>query len=301
MKTIPATLALALLLPLAPAWAAPQEKVELKWKFKAGETLTFKSAQKNVTSFGGQSMEQEQIQTYLFGVKEVDAAGAAVIDMKISAIAVKSSGLQEMEWDSEKDKDAPADPQAAMLAKMVGQSFTVKMAPSGKVLDVKGMDKLLEAVLKDMGPEMQIAAAQLKEMFSNDAYKGMMQQMAPQLPEKPVGKGDTWTSDFTLKFPMMGGLKFSISSKLEDLKGDEAHISQDIKLEMKADDAKDNPLAGLMEIKGAKGKASSVFSVSRGLFLTQKSSMEMTIAANGQEIPVKTQGTFNLVEGKKKF
>ena len=56
-----------------------------------------------------------------------------------------------------------------------------------------------------------------------------------------------------------------------------------------------------MEIKGAKGSANSVFSVSRGLFLSQKSSMEMTISANGQEIPVKTQGTFNLVEGKKKF
>jgi hypothetical protein len=300
MKATRTAFALAFLAALAPAWAVPQDKVRLAWKFKEGQTLVFRSAQKNITSFGGQSMEQEQVQTFAFGIKTVDAQGAADVEMKVTAIAVKASGIQEMEWDSEKDKEAPENPQAKMLSRMIGQAFQMKMAPSGKVLEVKGMEKLLETMLKDMGPEAQMAAMQLKQMFSDDAYKGMMQQMAPQLPETPVAKGDTWKSDFTLKIPMMGGLKFAITSRLADFKGDEAHIEQDISMEMKENADPDNPLAGFMEIKGARGKAASVFSVGRGLFLTQTSSMEMVISANGQEIPVRTEGTFKLVETAKK-
>jgi hypothetical protein len=243
-------------------------------------------------------MEKEQGQTQQMTVKAVDAQGVADLEYKITGMSIKAKGLQEMEWDSEKDKDAPGDPQIAILSRMIGQVFNVRMSPAGKVLEVKGMDKVLDAMLKDMGPEAQLAAVQLKEMFSNDSQKGMMQQMAPQLPEKAVGKGDTWTNDFTLKFPVMGGLKFSITSKLADLKGDEAVIEQEIKMESKAEADPNNPFAGLMEIKGAKGTATSTFSVGRGLFTSQKTSMEMTISANGQEIPVKTQGHNRLVEKK---
>jgi hypothetical protein len=292
MRTTRILVALALL--AAPAFA--QDKVELRWKFKEGQVHTFRNTQKNITSFGGQQMEQEQGQTQQMTVKAVDAQGVADLEFKITGMSVKARGLQEMEWDSEKDKDGPGDPQSQMLSRMLGQTFLTRMSPAGKVLEVKGMDKILDAMLKDAGQEAQLAATQLKEMFSNDAQKGMMQQMAPQLPERAVGKGDTWQNDFTLKFPMMGGLKFAITSKLADLKGDEAVIEQDIKMEMKAEADPNNPLAGLMEIKSAKGTATSSFSVGRGLFLSQKTSMEMTISANGQEIPIKTQGFNRLVE-----
>jgi hypothetical protein len=302
MNRIRFALLLGLLAPLSPAWAGAQEKVTLRWKFKAGEDLRYKQTQKNVTSFGGMAMEQEQSQTYSFAIQAVDDQGVATVILKVVALAVKSSGLQEMEWDSEKDKEAPADPQASMLSKMLGQTFMLKMNPGGKVVDVKGMDKVLEAMLKDQGPEAAVVGAQLKQMFNDDSYKSMMQQMTPQLPEQPVAKGDSWKNDFALKFPMMGSFKFDITSKLVDLKGDEAHIEQEIKLGLKADEGeKDNPFAGLVEIKNATGKAAGVFSVSRGLWLSQKTSMDMKMAAQGQEIPVKTEGLFRLVEGKKNF
>ena len=51
----------------------------------------------------------------------------------------------------------------------------------------------------------------------------------------------------------------------------------------------------------SKAKAAIVFSLERGCFVSQKMSMEMTLSAGGQEIPIKTDGELRLVDKKKNF
>jgi len=225
-------------------------------------------------------------------VTEVSDAGEATIQMKYLAVATKGSGPQgDFDYDSEKDKEAPQDGPAAMQARMVGQSFTMKMTPLGRVTDVKGYDKVLQAMMKGEEPNPQ-----MKQMFNNDSFKGMMQQMAPPLPDAKVGKGDPWETDFVVKMPMVGGMKFTQSSKLTDLKEGNAHIDQDIKVELNK--GEDNPFAGLVVLKDAAGKASAVFSVEKGCFLSQKSGMEMKISVQEQEMPMKTVVELKLISRK---
>ncbi len=101
---------------------------------------------------------------------------------------------------------------------------------------------------------------------------------------------------------MIGGMKFGIASTLTDLKAGEAHIAQDWTIELKGgDEDKDNPVAGLVQIKDSKGKAAIVFSTERGCFVSQKMTMEMKIAAGGQEFPIKSVNELKLVEKKKNF
>lgn len=287
MKLLAAAVLLAL--------PALQDKVELRWKWAKGQELIYKSTQKTLMEFGGQPMEQHMGYTYSLTIEDVAESGEATIGVKYLAVITKGNGPQgEYDYDSEKDKEPPAEGPAAMQAKMVGQSFKMKMTPAGKVTDVQGYDKVLEAMAKDGDPAMK---AQLKQMFNNDTFKGMMQQMAPPLPDEKVGKGDTWTNEFTVKMPMIGGMNFGLKSKLADLKDANAHIEQDIKVELKGGD-KDNPLAGLVEIKDGKGKATSVYSTEKGCFLSQKSAMEMTIAVQGQSMPMKTTVELTLVSRK---
>jgi hypothetical protein len=285
-------LAAALLLVLS-----AQDKVELRWKWQKGQELVYKSSQQTKMEFGGQPMEQQMGYTYSMTVTDVAESGEATIRVKYLAVATKGSGPQgEFDYDSEKDKEPPAEGPAAMQAKMVGQSFTMKMTPVGRVTDVQGYDKVLEAMMKG-GEDNPAVRAQLKQMFSNDTFKGMMQQMAPPLPEEKVGAGDGWANEFTVKMPMIGGMMFSLKSKLTDLKENNAHIDQDIKVELKGGE-KDNPLAGLVEIKEGKGKASSVYSIEKGCFLSQKSTMEMKMAIQGNEMPMKTVMELRLVSRK---
>jgi hypothetical protein len=280
----------ALLLTLA---SPPQEKVELRWKWAKGQELVYKSQQKTLLELLGQPIEQQMAYTYSMTTSEVSATGEATLQVKYLAVATKGNGPQgEFDYDSEKDKEAPAEGPAAMQARMVGQSFTMKISAVGRVTDVKGYDKVLEAMMKGEEPNPQ-----MKQMFNNDSFKGMMQQMAPPLPDPAVGKGDPWVTDFVVKMPMIGGMKFTQNSKLTDLKEGNAHIDQDIKVELNKGDP-DNPFAGLVELKDAVGKASAVFSVEKGCFLSQKSGMEMKIAVQGQEMPMKTVVELKLISRK---
>lgn len=277
-----------------------QDKVELRWKWEKGQELVYKSTQKTVMEFGGQPLDQQMGFTYSMTVSEVSDGGEATLLVKYLAVTTKGMGPGgEFEYDSEKDKEPPADGPAALQARMVGQSFTMKMNPMGRVTDVKGYDKVLEAMMKGAGDDTGAMRAQLKQMFNNDTFKGMMQQMAPPLPETKVGKGDAWANDFVVKMPMVGGMKFATKAKLSDLQGGQAVIDQDIEVKMVgADDNKDNPLAGLIEIKDGKGKATATFSVEKGCFVSQKSTMEMKISAQGNEMPMKTIVELKLVSRK---
>jgi hypothetical protein len=294
MKLIAALLLLAL-----PA----QEKVEVKWKFQTGRELRYRHSQKQTMEFAGTAMEQQTAQTHLWTVKGVDDKGVAALETKVVAVAAKGTGpAGEYDYDSEKDKEAPENPQVAMMAKMVGKTFQMKMTPAGKIVELQGYDKLVDEMLKDLGEDAGPMKEMLKQMLSDDTMKSMMQQMAPMLPEKPVAKGESWKNDFTLKLPMMGGIKFGITSTLADVKDGEAHIAQDWTIELKADGADPNsPLGGAVQIKDSKAKAAIVFSLERGCFVSQKMTMQMVMAAGGQEIPIKTEGELKLVEAKKNF
>lgn len=281
--------------------AAPQDaKVELRLKYEKGQVLRYKTVQKTVTEAAGNSFQQQMGFVFSMKVEDVASDGAATLKCTYEAVSVKATGLQDLDYDSEKDKEVPDEPMLQMVSKLVGQSFVMKMTPAGRVTDVKGFDKILEAMMAAAGDEQarQMAKQMLQQVFSDDAFKSMMQQMSPVLPDGKVGRGDTWTNDFSIKLPMLGAIKYSVQSRLADLQGKSAQIDQDIKLELKPGENEDNPLAGLFELKSSKGRSSCVFAVDRGLFLSQKVQMEMTLSAGGQEMPIKSEAETTLVEKK---
>lgn len=281
--------------------AAPQDaKVELRLKYEKGQELRYRTVQKTLTEAAGNSMQQNMGFIFCMKVEEVGPDGAATLKCTYEAVSVKVTGLQDLDYDSEKDKEVPEEPMLQMLSKLVGQSFVMKMTAVGRVAEVKGFEKILEAMMSAAGDEQarQMARQMLQQVFSDESFKSMMQQMSPVLPEGKVGRGDTWSSDFSVKLPMLGAMKYQVQSRLADLKDRSAHIDQEIKVELKAGEDQDNPLAGLFELKSSKGRSSFVFAIDRGLFLSQKATMEMMLSAGGQEMPIKSETETTLVEKK---
>ena len=290
MKLLSAVLLLAL---------STQEKVELRWKWQKGQELVYKSSNRTLMQFGGQPIDQQMGYTYSMSVTDLSESGEATILAKYTAVVAKGVGPGgEFEYDSEKDKEPPADGPAAFQARMVGQSFTMKMDAQGRVTEVKGYDKVLEAMMKGAGDEAAPMKMQLKQLFNNDIFKGMMQRMAPPLPDRKVGKGESWTNDFVVKMPMLGGMKFAMKASLTDLQGGSATIDQDVQISIAGENKNDNPLAGLMEIKDGVGKATAVFSIEKGCYLSQKSTLDMKISAGGTEMPMKSVVELKLVNPK---
>jgi hypothetical protein len=122
-----------------------------------------------------------------------------------------------------------------------------------------------------------------------------MQQMFPPLPEGKVGKDDPWKSEYVVKVPMLGGMTFSQNSKITDIKDGNALFDQDLKVEAKD---KDNPLAGIMELQEAKGKASASFSAEKGCIVSQKQTMAMKLAVQGNPMTMTMTGEMKLVSRK---
>lgn len=278
----------------------PQEgAVELRWKFRAGQELRYEVAQQTTTQIRGMSQDQTTTTTYLWKVENLAEDGTATVRMKYESLRVKASGLQEFEYDSRKDKEPPANQSVQIQSKLVGQSFTLKMTPAGRVKEVKGFDKILDRMLEDQPEEQrELARGMLEQMFTGKTMESMFQQMTPALPEKKVSVGDTWKSGFTFRLPMLGSLKFDIASRLVEVKDGRAAIDQVMSVGVEEDD---EGFPGLFQITKAKGTTSSVFSIDQGLFLSSKTSMNMTMIAGDQEIPLKSVTRLKLVRNRSEF
>ncbi len=278
-------------------------KVDLRWKFRKGQQLWYQVTQKNTIDTAGMTMEQSNRTTYSHSVADVDETGTATLTVKYEAVAAKATGLQEYDFDSEKQKEPDSDnPTVRMLSRMVGQSFTLKMGPDGKVREVKGFDKIFEALFKGLedDPQMQAARQMLKQSYSDEAMQSMMQQMYMPLPEGAVKKGDSWKSDFAIQLPIVGKSNISGICRLADLQDGDAHLEQEWKMEPKEDGGgqEDNPLAGLIKVSELKGKSKGVFSLERGLFLSTRTDTTTVMLSGPQEMEVRGVSENRLLDRK---
>lgn len=274
-----------------------QDKAELRWKWTKGQEMVYKYSQKTLFEVVGQPIEQEMGFTFLMTVTDVADSGEAAFLMKFQGVVAKGISPQgEFDYDSEKDKEVPEGP-AAMQARIVGQTFTMKMSPVGKITAIEGWDKVLEEMLKAAPNDNPQARLQAKEMFGNDAFRGLIQQAFSVFPENKVGKDDTWSSDYVVKAPMIGPMTYTQKSKVTEIKDGDVRFEQELKLELKEGE-KAGPLAGVAEIRDARGKAVSVFSTAKSCLVTQKAAMEMTISVRGSDMPMRQVVEMKLVPKK---
>lgn len=288
------------MIPVLLALCLQDETVLLQWKYQKGETIRFRMSQKVSSEANGTPIRQQIATTMAFNVKDVDAAGVVTLEARHEAIAARASGNVEYDYDSEKDPEPPDEPAARMMAKLVNQSFTMKMGPDGKVLEVHGCEKIVEAMSKALPEEgaREKARQALRPMFSDEAFQSRMQQLAPPFPKGGMKKGGVWSNEFALKMPLVGSATYAIRSTLSDVKDGIAQIDQEIKVEFRELEEKDNPLAGQIEVKDAKGKSSGLFSIALGRFKSQKTSVEMVLVAGKTRVPVRVETELRLLEAK---
>jgi hypothetical protein len=275
--------------------------VELRWKYAKGEVLRYAMIQRVSTDAGGVPVRQQMSTTVALEVTDVDGAGTVTLRALYEAVAARASGIQEYDYDSEKDKEPPDDPAARMMATLVGQSFTLRMGADGKVLEVQGYDKVADLMSRAVPGDdaaRERARQALGQMFSDEAFKSRMQQLAPPLPEGKVRKGDSWSNDFSIVLPLVGRVTYRTRSKLAGVNDGDAAIDQEIQIEFKGGDDPDHPLAGQVEAKEAKGKSSCVFSIARGRMVSQKSAIDLVLVMGKTSVPVHAEMELKLL-GKK--
>lgn len=188
-----------------------QEKVALRWKFSPGEKVIYDMQQEMgiKIKIGERVVEttlKQELET-LTATHTVDEQGVASIDQSIRRIRMKMNKPDGgvLDFDSAKppqedaaEEDEVAKELAPLMKSLAKAKFGLKMAPTGKVLDVTVPDDLF----KEAGES--VAGQMVKQMLSKENLKHMSTQGSPVFPDQPLTVGHKWQNRYTMKMPGVG-------------------------------------------------------------------------------------------------
>jgi hypothetical protein len=145
-------------------------------------------------------MGQEQVTQVSMGngqkleVLDVDPQGNMQVRYTHIWTRIKQiSPMVQLDYDSSAQGPTPTG--AEGFAALIGESYTARLSPLGKVLDVNGVEQLAAAVRKKLlaGAEGSPAMSALAPYFDPQGVKEMTQTWLPLYPGRPVEVGDSWT------------------------------------------------------------------------------------------------------------
>lgn len=159
---------------------------------------------------GGRTGSRVEI-TFTRQIQSVDEKGNALAKITINQIKhlAKEKDVTKLDFDSSREKD-----RRNPLTKLIGQSYTIKLSPAGKVVRVIDVREARSAV-RGKSQAHKVALALLEP----DAVK--KRHTIPTLP--PAGRnnlrpGDNWSSIKTFSYDMMGAETFERVYTLKEIK-----------------------------------------------------------------------------------
>jgi hypothetical protein len=206
----------------APAIAttAPEkiDQVELRLRLKQGEAYGLRSIseQKIIQTVNGQKVNVMQIIGFdmRYDVLKVDEAGNMTVKFTYTGATFLINGpMGNIEYDSTLPNDKVPDPVKG-IASMIGQSLQLTMSPTGRVLDVQGVEAMMDKMSKAIDiPDANLREAiqsQMKAQFNAESIKKMTESSAAVYPGKPVAIGESWNRDAAVAG--MGGPSMAMQS-----------------------------------------------------------------------------------------
>jgi len=209
-----------------PEVAQPKPKAEavtLTLKFKPQDSTTYKvimERQRSVSwegplpeksTFQGGSTSNRIEMTFTQQIQSVDDKGNAVAKITVKELKYRDKVKDNVtvDFDSKNIKD-PQDP----MALLIGQSYTIKIAPTGQVIEIVDVKQADTAVRKGSRPPRTVLP-----LLSENAIK--QRHSIPALPAADKNKlrlDEKWSSVKAFNFGMMGSKAYERRYTLKQIK-----------------------------------------------------------------------------------
>lgn len=180
-------------------------EVSLRWQFKQGETFQqqTRSQLHQVVKVGEQELKQDLVHTTVikYVVKQVDTDGSVTFEQTIESMKATTP------------EGAPAAGNNAILNQLQGATFTAKLGPDFKVLQLEGYDELVKRLAGDDPSVRRVVQA----LLSEDQLKNIMQQSFGFVPNTQAKPGATWQRDLTLALGPLGTMTLKQNFKFEGM------------------------------------------------------------------------------------
>lgn len=195
---------------VAPAHAA--DPTLLRLDLKKGDSYRFgMSLDQNMTmnlgAMGTQKTENTMNLEFSYKVADVADDGTMTIETKYDRIDVVVRAMgNEIIYDTSEETTPGEDNPLSLLDDLIDKEFRFKISPLGRVLEVEGFGELFDQMRAGVAedPASANVVGLVEAGFDEDALKTMCQQGLVIFSEKPVGPGDTWTTDLEIANPAMG-------------------------------------------------------------------------------------------------
>lgn len=189
----------------------PQDSTTYKLTTEAHRRIKWEGPMPEKTAFTGGHTGNKIEWKFNRQIQRVDDRGNAVAEITIEELKylsiVRDKTILDFDSSREKDKNSP-------LARLIGQTYTIEIAPTGKVTKVIDT-KQAEAAVKGTSSASKAALTLLKP----DAIKQCHGSLAlPDAPKNKLRKDDDWSNIKTFSFDMMGSKSYDKIYTLKEIK-----------------------------------------------------------------------------------
>jgi hypothetical protein len=281
---------------------------ELRWKFKAGETLEYvlaRGVEGKINLSGSEIVfNLQMIFDTTWKPTSVAEDGAADVELTVDRIQISMDSplFGRMAYDSKNPKEPEGPIWAQMkptMTSMLGEAFKAKITPLGEVKDIALPEKLAAALKKqEIGENRRAGFGIGGNSFNEKGIKEMLTRSVLPLPET-TGDDVTWTQSFENEIPMMGT---QISETTFSVSGAEQKDGQELtKITAETEilfEPSEEPRADL-EITDQAAAATYFFDAAAGRMTEASGMQELTMEITGpQEITQDVKETMSMTSGK---
>jgi hypothetical protein len=280
----------------AASLSAYRQEVTLAYRWTKGEPLLYSVTQVVNTTMSGMpgmgevTFDQTTSQVLRTVADSIAEDGTTTLSQTIDSVRMEmNTPMGKMGFDSA-NPDALQDPTGMMkgvFTSMLGEPFTVVLAPTGRVDKVDGMSRVMEKMFKSM-PQTPGGAQildGLKNSLSDEAMRGMLSQGFAQFPGKPVRVGETWTAELKMSNPAMGMLVTSTSLTLTAVEGTGdaqlAKVAMKLSIKQEQGSSASNPLGMTIKLADAAGTGDLSFNVAKGRLVRSSVQIDMPFTMSG--------------------
>ncbi len=264
--------------------------ISLSLNFKPGEKYLYTTeVQQNINSFGMQ-MQQSMQMEMVYELKEVDGHHKK-LEITYDHISMK---MGNSEYDSR--KSTASDSEMNFVRNMIGKSFSITIAPDGDIIDIEGLDDLIQSLVGSNS----ISRAEIESQFSDTAIRLMMQNSFDLYPGKEVTKGEQWVKKSQMAF---SGITVNVENTytLDSVKSGKAYIgvSSVMSLPLTRMEVQQGAMAMDIEMNGNQVGSLEV-DVETGQVISGKTKQDINgnVKISGQDMPLKIDGDI-LISSKK--
>ncbi|MHC4606954.1 MAG: DUF6263 family protein [Planctomycetota bacterium] len=249
----------------------------------------------------GMEMKQAVGMEADMSVRDVDADGNHVADCLYTRCTfAQKGGSIDMEYDSDDPPDTVPS-QALGFAALVNSGFSMTMAPSGKIVKLEGVDRMVEKMIDTIVKEDPTTDRDslLKVMEQQFGEQAMMEEMSRNwdiYPKNPVAVGDTWEKKITVSkgFPMILENKYKLASFGDGV----AEVEVASVISPNPDPGPSGPVEMKISVKGTQ---TGTISIDLSTGVQKKTSIKQLFSgtvevggAGGMSIPIKADGTVEI-------